>query len=179
MNSQEHVDLPADLQEQYDSAKKVLESNGHHVIIDDVYPWWKTFRKPIVIMSIKDVILCLAIIFLSISVATLLATRTEQDKLDECYQQFTNASSEATAEVRAAATRVDSAGWSALVNSANGEEVTDAQVQHVDDLIGEADIALMIDQLRLQQREEWVKAGRPMPEGRCPLPGTPAASRGS
>ena len=133
---------------------------------DNVYPWWETLKKPFFLLSVVIAVLCAAVIFLAIGVRVLSQERNTEFDQDACYDAYTSNSSEAIARVRAAATRVDNAGWYALIRSSRGEEISDEEVSMIAGLTEEAEAALEVDRQRLVDRDEWVAAGRPLP---CPV----------
>ena len=157
-----NLDIPMSVRR----AKEVLDQNPRIIPIDDVYPWWQTLRTPFFILSGVLAFMCLAVIFLAVSVRTLSADRTQEFEEDACYDLFSSDSSEATARVRAAATRLDSAGWGALVRSVGDIPIDDDVVSDIDRLVREANEALQLDQQKIQERDAWVNEGRPLP---CPI----------
>ena len=145
--------------------KAELDTREHH-ITDNVYPWWKTLRKPFIILSIVIATLCASVIFLAITVRTLTNERNKATEQDACYDAYTAISGEAIARVRAAATRVDSAGWTALIRSASGEPLSHEDVETLEKLTEEAEEAVNLDREQVAARDAWVDNGRPLP---CPV----------
>jgi hypothetical protein len=129
-------------------------------------PWRTAFWIMMPLFSI----LCLAVIALGVTMKVLVDDRAQESASDACYDAFTNASSEAIREVRATGTRVNNAGWQNLIDAVRGDDITDEDVERVDDLVEESESALAIDLLRIEQRDAWVSEGRPMPDGECPAP---------
>lgn len=151
----------------FEEADQVLKENAARPV-DNVFPWWQTLRWPLLMLSTAFFVLCLSLIFLSVTVAQVTDDRAREYEEDACYDKFTSDSSEATARVREAATRVDIAGWTALINQANDVEVTQEMVDEFTILVGQAEVALDRDAEAIEQRDEWVEVGRPLP---CPLGG--------
>jgi hypothetical protein len=156
-----------DLPMTWEEAAHTIETEAvSRKMTDNVYPWWETLKKPFFLLSVVIAVLCAAVIFLAIGVRVLSQERNTEFDQDACYDAYTSNSSEAIARVRAAATKVDNAGWYALIRSASGEDIGDAEVALIEDLTQEAEAALEIDAQRLEDRDEWVAAGRPLP---CPV----------
>lgn len=161
-NGEEHYEMSVD------EAKKILEEDTHHKkeLIDNVYPWWATMKWPLMLISVALIVLCTSVVFLAVTMKVLANDREEEFEIDACYDAFTSDSSQATARVRAAATRVDNAGWNALVNSVGGVEVTQEVVDEVEALIKASNDALAEDQASINRRDAWVDEGQPLP---CPV----------
>lgn len=152
----------------FEQAEIVLKEDREQqsLFIDNVYPWWQTLRWPLLVLSCVFAVLCLSVIFLSVTVKQVTNDRAREYEEDACYDKFTSDSSNATARVRSAATRVDAAGWTALINSANDVDITQQMVDDFEILVQEAYVALEEDSRSIKMRDEWVEAGRPLP---CPI----------
>lgn len=150
-----------------EEAQAILEEDlKHRKVVDDVYPWWTTLKWPLLLFSLVFGLLCIAVIFLAITLQVSVDDREFEYNQDACYDAFTSDSSNATARVRAAATQLDAAGWSALVGSVNGVEVTPEVVANVEELINATEEALKVDEAAIAARDTWVAEGRPLP---CPI----------
>jgi hypothetical protein len=156
-----------DLPMTWEEAAHTIETEAvNRQVTENVYSIWHTLKKPFFLLSVVIAVLCAAVIFLAVSVRVLSGERNTEFDQDACYDAYTSNSSEAIARVRAAATKVDNAGWYALIRSASGEEIGDDEVATIEELTREAEAALEVDAQRLVDRDEWVAAGRPLP---CPV----------
>jgi len=155
----------------YEEAKKVLEDDSDKravkQLVDDVYPWWVTFRRPFMILSAVIGVLCIAIIFLSFTLKSISTELNRANDEDECYSRFTNASTEAIGRVRSASTNIDVSGWEALVSFVEDGHIEPSDVAGIREQAAVAREALFIDQVKIQERTQWVADGRPLP---CPIP---------
>jgi hypothetical protein len=163
---------PADpvLEMTVEEAQQILNDDIHQrqevKIIDDIYPWWKKLRTPLIILSGVIIVLCLSVITLAVTLQRISNDRVRVNEQDACYNLYTGLSSEATAAVRSASARVDNAGWTALVALSENGSIGPSDTEEIGDLIAKSEAALAVDQQRLEERSMWVAAGKPLP---CPI----------
>lgn len=149
----------------WEKAQEVLANNhtDPEVIV-------RESRKLFYFASAVIVVLCGAILVLAVTVRSLVSGNAFEKRQDACYDRFTNESTIAIGNVRAAATRVDNNGWLALIGSVRGDDVTDEEIEHLAQLASQSEAALLVDMQKIQDRDAWVADGRPLPFGQCPVP---------
>lgn len=152
----------------FEEAEVVLKNNlqEQQHLIDNVYPWWATLKVPLFVLSIVFATLCLAVIFLAVTLRQATYENDVEYREDACYDRYNVIQADAVARVRASASAVDNAGWYALVSSANGVEITQETVDEVDMLITRSEEALVQEAARAEERQIWLEAGKPLP---CPV----------
>ena len=75
-----------------EEAAAILENTAKNVSngMDNVYPWWKTLRRPFMIMSLTIVVLCASVIFLAHTLNNLSEDRATEQAAEDCQTFYRN-----------------------------------------------------------------------------------------
>jgi hypothetical protein len=167
--------------EQVDRAIEAVERTPLVIVprVDDVYPWWSRLRLPLTIMCIIGLLMTGSLVALVVDDffddrAEQRESREreaviEQQAIDlqklECRQAFNDRVMQTAALTRLTSGVLDNSFNNALLDFMGGGESSINQPL-LRQRIGENEVALLLDQRAVVEKNDWVLAGEPLP---CPI----------
>lgn len=136
------------------------------VPIDNVHPWWFTFRLPLTIISIS--LLLFSVSLTTLAVLALMAGRDDarEDVLRDCREAYESEVFSATARTRLTTARLTNSFNTALLEIIREGSVESVDPEALARGITDNEQSIVRDSAAVEAWDAWVAAGEPLP---CPL----------